>query len=159
MRGYLNLLILGYLPGLILDKLIDYFNPMLAVIISLTIILPFIFKAIKQQDYICLIFVSGFLANNERNNVICSNAIGWSNMKRLPNIQHWRKYEPLLEISYQYTDKKNDEIIVLKPKNANKLLPIKVLDLVNNNVLLSALSQKDALSIGYSASNIFLKGR
>jgi all-trans-retinol 13,14-reductase len=62
MSGYWNLFILGYLPWLIVDALMGYLNPIVAVLISLVIIAPFTYKALKQQDYISLVFVSGFLA-------------------------------------------------------------------------------------------------
>lgn len=62
MSGYLNLFILGYLPWLIVDTLMSYLNPMMAVLIAVVIIAPFIYKAVKQHDYISLIFASGFLA-------------------------------------------------------------------------------------------------
>ncbi len=62
MRGYLNLLILGYLPWLIVDNLINYFSPIISILIALAIIAPFAYKTAKQQDYIGLVFTSGFLA-------------------------------------------------------------------------------------------------
>lgn len=62
MRGYLNLFILGYLPWLIVDGLATYFTPLIAVLISLVIIVPFVYGAVKERDYISLVFVSGFLA-------------------------------------------------------------------------------------------------
>ncbi len=60
--GYLNLFVLGYLPWLIVNLLINYINPIAAVLISLMLISPFIYKAIKQHDYISVVFASGFLA-------------------------------------------------------------------------------------------------
>lgn len=62
MSGYFNLFILGYLPWLIVYTLSSYLNPIVAILIALVIIAPFIYKAVKQRDYISLIFVSCFLA-------------------------------------------------------------------------------------------------
>jgi hypothetical protein len=107
-----------------------------------------------HQIECCLL---GMLANNQRNDVIYSNYIGLANMKRLQNTNYLRNHKPLLEISSQYVNNFNEDIVVLKPKYANNLLPFKILDLINNDDLLSNLSKQDALSIGYTASDFLLK--
>lgn len=61
MRGYLNLVILGYLPWLLVEQLKDYFSLIVAVLAPLIIVMPFIFRAIKQQNFISLLFISGFI--------------------------------------------------------------------------------------------------
>ncbi len=61
MLGYLNLVILGYLPWLIVEQLKGYFNPIIASLMSLVIVMPFIFRAIKQHDFISLLFILGFI--------------------------------------------------------------------------------------------------
>lgn len=60
--SYLNLLILGYLPWVLIDYLSKYFRPIFAIVITLIIITIPIFKSIKLKDYVGLTFVTGVIA-------------------------------------------------------------------------------------------------
>jgi hypothetical protein len=111
------------------------------------------FHALHQLDC-CLL---GILANNERSCGVNLDYIGTSNIKQVSKINCLIKQPPLLEIARQFVNQNNEEFIVLKSKHTNKLLSINVLNLVSNEEILSNLSQIDALSIGYTASNAFLK--
>jgi len=62
MSGYLNLLMLGYLPWVIVDNLSKYVNIWIAIVIAIALITVPTIKSIKEKDFVSLVFVSGFLA-------------------------------------------------------------------------------------------------
>lgn len=110
------------------------------------------FYELPQIDW-CLI---GLLANHERSNFIYPNSIGWANMKRARKLYDLYKYKQILEISHKYTDENYENVCILKPTIINNFIKIKSLALWDNNVLMSQLKYKDAISLGYTISDILL---
>lgn len=95
----------------------------------------------------------GFLANTERNSTGKLNY----QLNLVKNYSCATKTTPILKIIKKYFDKGDREVTVLYSPLLKKEIRIPTLELVKNEALLYALDPFQAISLGYDASEIFLR--
>jgi hypothetical protein len=119
-------------------------------------------EIINDKDYLkelhpvdaCVI---GILANNERNGIIDDNIIGWKKMSRSKDYNCFVKSESILEISRKYKNDVGVEMVSLHSKLLHKEIEISMLELCRNQALLYAIDSFQAISIGYDASEFYVR--
>ena len=99
----------------------------------------------------------GILANNERNGVIDTTCIGWQKMKRFRQYDCFIKTEPILQISKKYFNDDRQQVTVLYSPCLDKEISIPTIELSKNKALLYALNSFQTISIGYDASESYLR--
>ncbi len=103
--------------------------------------------------------ILGILANEERNGNINIQYTGVKNMCRLRDHQCIIKSEPALRIIKTYANNEGIEITILEAKYLGKQLEIPTIALSENQALLYALDQFEAISVGFNASEYIVKQR
>ena len=101
--------------------------------------------------------VIGILANNERNGLVDTTCEGWEKMKRLKHDYCFIKSKPILRVSKKYFDRHGHEITILYSPCLKQEIKISTIELSKNEALLYALDPLQAISVGYGASESYLR--
>lgn len=99
----------------------------------------------------------GILSNNERNGIVDTSCNGWKKMKRVRQRYCFIKCKPILQIVKKYFDSEGREITVLFSSFLKKEISMQTVDLSKNEALLYALDAVQAISVGYGASELYIR--
>lgn len=121
-----------------------------------------ILDIVKNKEYLKEIhpfhaFILGILANNERNGIVNKENVGLKNIRLIKNCPCNTKFSPLIDVFGTYIDENNNKITILKSRLLNKKIKILSSELYKNQHLLNSMDSLQAVSIGYEASESFIK--
>lgn len=119
-------------------------------------------KIVSDKEYLMELHpadacVIGILANIERNEIFDNSCVGWKKMIRLKDYTCFVKSESILEICKKHINKDGVEFITLRSKFIEKETEIETLELCKNQALLYALDSFQTISLGYDASESFMR--
>lgn len=113
-------------------------------------------KLVKELHPADACFI-GILANNEINKLVDVNCDGWQKMKKLREHNCFIRSGSILKVHKRYFDKEGKYITVLRSPSLAQEIEIPTVELSKNEALLYALDHFEAISVGYDASESYLR--
>lgn len=102
-------------------------------------------------------FLIGVLANKDQNGFKDIAYTSLANMRRLKNKHIAVKFNTILQITKTNFDESNHEILSIYSAEANKEMQLSITELFENKALLYGLDPMQALSLGYSVSEWWIR--